>query len=159
MAANQRNEAYDFSLFEERESRVVRMPKKKKEKKVQKASAVEGYLRAFLLVVAAAVALSVVGYMVYCKMTLSELGDRLVNAKAELTLADSEYVRLQTDLQEKMATRSIEEQAKALGMERPQANQIEYVVINDTDKVEVAQQAQEKGFFESIFDTIAGWLS
>ena len=58
-----------------------------------------------------------------------------------------------------MATRSIEEQAKALGMERPQANQIEYVVINDTDKVEVAQQAQEKGFFESIFDTIAGWLS
>ena len=42
MAASQRNEAYDFSLFEERESRVIRMPEKKKEKKVQKASAVEG---------------------------------------------------------------------------------------------------------------------
>ena len=159
MAAQQYNEAYDFSLFEERKDKVVRMPDPHKKEKEKKRSAVEGYLRAFLVIVVTVVFFSAVGLMVYSKMELSEIGDQLVDTRNEMAVAQSEYVRLQAELEESMATRNMEQYVQQLGMKRIQPYQIEYYMINDGDKVELSENSGQKGLWESIVDFLTGWMS
>ena len=73
----QSSEAYDLSLFEPHEEKK-RKVQKRQEKKPRKATALQGYLRGLAILLAIGVALSVVGYMVFCKMQLSELGDQVI---------------------------------------------------------------------------------
>ncbi|BCI60904.1 hypothetical protein [Solibaculum mannosilyticum] len=154
----QSSEAYDLSLFEPHEEKK-RKVQKRQEKKPRKATALQGYLRGLAILLAIGVALSVVGYMVFCKMQLSELGDQVTKATATLEEAQSEQVRLKAALEEKMATRNIESYAQALGMVRMEAYQAEYITMHSEDKVEVPEESESKNLFQRLLDQIGEWLS
>lgn len=159
MAVQKNNEAYDFSLFEEHEGKVVRMPRPEKKEKEHRLTALEGYLRALIVLVVVALGFSMFGLMVYSKMELSQINDELIDTQTQLSIAQSEHTRLQAELEESMTTRNIDQYAQRLGMRRVQPYQIEYYMLHDNDRVEMLANTEQKGLWASVVDFLTGWLS
>lgn len=151
------NLAYDFARFEpsrpEQKNNVVKMPRQKKEpQKKSKLSFGTLCKRGFTALVVVAFAMVLIhGYV-----TTNELTNSIATQQKKLSEAQSEYTQLQNAKSSKYNLEYVEQYAKnVLGMQKMQRNQVEYVQMNDGDKIEVLVDYGE-GLWSTIRDFFAG---
>ena len=138
-------QAYDLSLFENREPqmRVIKNEKPLPQKKSTPAAKI----------LLAAVIVILAGMMV-------ELGDDLRAAKTELESTRSETTRLNMQVESKMSLAHVEEYAQnTLGLVKVDNQQVEYVSLNQENKVYVAKNdSPAKGILGTIGSKIKEYL-
>ena len=100
---------------------------------------------------------AMVGSIIYSQLELNELNTALQKVDKQLSTAQSEYVQLQMASASKASTADVEKYAvNVLGMQKLDASQIEYIRLNESDKIEVSAQNEEKSFFGRIADWFSG---
>ncbi len=154
--ANNTNTAYDFSKFEvapaPREKlplRVVSTPRTKRRPKVF------GLSKLCLV----ALMVSMVVYMIYNQVVLSELSGQVSLASANLTELESENTRLSADLASNSSYKTLEEYATyQLGLSKLDSGQIIYMDMQQSDRIEITGKRPEQTGLEKIVDTLSGIL-
>lgn len=161
MANNIGSAAYDFSRFENKKAdvgsrnNVVKLPKPPQQPKYKISL---GQVMKKLGVCALVFAL--VGGMIYGYVTANELTISISKTEKALNEKTSEYTQLKMAAASKLSLEYVEEYAKTkLGMQKLQPSQIEYVHLNDSDKVEVLSGEDNRSFFQKIKDFFANILS
>lgn len=172
MAFEERNAAYDISLFEAAEQIEIEEPKKQvhrrkknnvlsipeeqldkiRRRKYNPAKLFTGFMLG--LIVTGAVVMIVHG-----QVQLTELNQQISNAASELADQESLYTQLQMKVESKLSPSVVEAYAsEKLGMSRADNYQKEYISLSQGDKAEISQ-TDGGNLFESIADAIAGLWS
>ena len=139
--------AYDFDLFlpaekRERPDNVTPLPKRTpKTKKNTAAGAKTAPRRApskrissFLAIV---FMLGMVCGIIFSRVQISETREQINQASRQLETLEREEVRLNMLIENKAAYQNLEQEAAALGMQKPTAQQIRYIALGGKDKVEI----------------------
>ena len=149
------NLAYQLPKQQEEltQPKIVKVPKAKP---VKKTSPVK--VLAFMTVILA-LAFSVM----YSRAQLTELSAQVSKVSKELDVLESENVRLNAELEERISLKNVEEYAATeLGMDKLDPSQVEYVTLSEGDKAEVKEETdssiwqQIKNFFVDMMEYI-GW--
>lgn len=156
MAVNRGTEAYDLSLFEPKPAKIVELKPNKKLLKAQKKKAkIQAFLNTVATLCVAAVTVSVLGLMIASRVRMTELDSVINQREQRIVELQSEKTRLTDELARKVSTKSVEEYAtNTLGMQKVEAYQIEYISVDDGDKVELAD-----GGSDSILESIGSAVS
>lgn len=157
---NNGSAAYDFSRFEAKtaqrpapKNNVIELPQKAARPKLNFGRVVKRLL-------GIAVVLAIAGTLIVNQLQVNELNVQLQKAQKELGEKQSEYIQLRMEAQAMASLNAVEEYAtNVLGMQKIQPNQVEYVRLNNTDKIEVAGQNTNKNIFQQVWDFFAGILS
>ncbi len=157
---NSGSAAYDFARFEAKTAQrpapannVIELPQKAVRHRLKLSQVVKRVL-------CIGAVLAVAGTLIFNQLRVNELNVGLQKAQKQLGEAQSEYTQLRMAAQSMASLNAVEEYAKnVLGMQKIQPGQVEYIRINNTDKVEVADQGENKNIFEKIKDFLAGILS
>lgn len=161
MAKNiNQNLAYDFSSYVEEyvESKPKIISKKTVKAKKSKLNPVSIFLVVALVG-------GITSGLVYNNVVLNELGNEITQMSNELDELNSENTRLNVDLETKTSLRKIEEYAtNELGLQRANNNQIEYVRVEQENKIETTQDEENImdkiiNIINSIIDAIKGMFS
>ncbi|MCI8622468.1 MAG: hypothetical protein HFG26_02250 [Provencibacterium sp.] len=129
VASRQSNLAYDLSLFEAKPKKaqpVMNVVKEPKYKKRDRMIAVR-------IVSTVAVVVTITCVMLYSRAQLTELTDRVGTYQTEYQNLMSERTRLNAEIEGKVSLRSVEENAKLMGLDKMQAYQVEYVVVDEEE--------------------------
>ena len=105
-------------------------------------------------VVGALVVLFMLVMVLQAQVRLFEVKTTESRLRSQLTELDGELEQLRSDYEGKVNLRSIETEAKALGMRKPTASQTVYLSIDGADSAEVLH-VEEKGFFGTLWDAIS----
>ena len=149
------NTAYDFDRFMPQtkpqtppNDNVVRLPVKKQKQKPQRGRMVR-------VVAICAVCFMLFGAVIYNEMTINELNTGIQSASTKLDHSQNEYIQLQMAAQSRITLDEVEKYAvNVLGMQKLQNSQIEYIRMNDQDKVEAAPAADP-----GLWGQIRAWFS
>ena len=166
MAFEEKNTAYDFSLFEaspapsrqeKKKDNIVTLTDEQLEKnrrvKYKPFTVLTGIF--FSLIV-----LSIVGVMIYSQVQLTELTAQINTKTKELGESQSLNTQLSMKLESTMSLRAVEDYAKTeLGMRAVQSDQIEYIGLSEGDKAETGTSVQQEGLLDRISEAISGFLS
>ena len=181
MAFEDRNAAYDFSLFEEvpavrkreqvRESEGEKVKKQAKKKPVNKVTVIPDEalykigrkkVNPFKVISTAAFGAAVAFLLIvniYGRVQLTELNQKILNTQEELVRQQSVYTQTQLSASAKYSTVTVEEFAKNnLKMSRDSNNQKEFVSLSSGDKAEIIQ-AEDSNIFVRIVNAIKEILS
>lgn len=157
MLAEEKNVAYDLSLFEEKHNKtnnVVKLQKRYNSSEKTKSANIFGIL--FLMFVSAAV----MAMMLYSQVQLTELTEQSNAIAKKLNENKSIYTQLQMRAETKYSLKSVEEYAmKNMDMKKADAGQIEYISLCDGDKAEINQGFQKDGMVTKAINSILGLLS
>ncbi len=155
MAGNM-NTAYDFSKFESPEApntaqkpkpKMVALPSKKRKPRV-------GFLPKLCLV---ALMISMIVYVIYNQVIVSELSDQVSEANASLTTLESENTRLAAELAANSSYRALEEYATyQLGLSKLESSQIIYIDMEQSDRIEITENGKDQTGAEKIFAAADG---
>ena len=174
MAYNNRNAAYDLSLFDDEpktnlapkrrvDDEPVRKVKKKKknniltfsEKEVNKAR--RRRHNPFKLIfgtLAAGVVVFVIGAIIVGQVQLTELNQEIISAQSKIADTQSVYTQNQMKLEGTLSNAQIEKYAtEVLGMTKASNAQKEFVTLEGEDRAEVSMQKSDNiftRFVESI---------
>ena len=164
--AENKNTAYDFSLFEPSEKERGERKKKDNIMKISEeqleASRRKRYnpLTVIVSVLCACVALSVVGTMIASQARLTELTTQISAANKTLEEKESVHVQLSMKLENEYSLRTVEDYAKnVLGMKATEAHQIDYISLSEGDKAEIQHNVKERNLLDKIGDTISNLFS
>ena len=92
------SEAYDLSLFEPREPKLVALkPNKKAVKEARRRARVQSFLNTALTLLTAAAVVAVVGLLISSRVRLTELNSEKSRKEAELNQVISETKRLESE--------------------------------------------------------------
>lgn len=156
MNLDNKNVAYDFSLFEERprstknENNVLQLPENNQ--RIKRVAKIK-YKAVALMLTAIAIGTSIVGSIVYGQVQLNEVTAEINRATNLLNESESLHTQLQVKVESKLSLGLVEEYAKNnLNMEKINPCQIEYITLSTEDKGEV----QKKGI--NMFDKIYNCL-
>ena len=156
MAFNDKNLAYDFSLFEEkprtseRKNNVLELPKS--EKNTQKKTRAKSKVSVIMLTSFAIGAL-ILGSIIYGQVQLNELTIGINRAAQQLNESESIYTQLQVKVESKLSLGAVEEYAKNnLQMEKINPYQIEYISLSTEDKGNVCKN--ETNMFNKIHNCL-----
>lgn len=151
MQYSRESTAYDLSKFE-------RKPEKKpqiqviKGKKAKKKSNAVPIIKAFF---AAVIVIGITSLMIVNRITLTEIGEDIGDANANLGILQSENTRLNVELEGKMSLKNIEDKAKnELGLTKMNTYQVQYLSLTQGDKIEITEPKSGGG----ILSTITGWF-
>lgn len=158
-----RYEDFDFSAFEPKQSsyernaarKIETAPKrsaqaqKKPEMKLvekpkmsyaqAKANMHFSFLQSAKIVTVSLVLLVLMSALLYGRMKADELDRQIQNTKSELSVAQSENVRLNMKLDSMISLKNVEEYAQTnLGMVKMENHQIEYIDLSGEDKATVS---------------------
>lgn len=125
MSFNNRNVAYDLSLFEEstKKNNIVRLPKKSQAKKAK-----INVLHAVVLGISIVFTIGIVGTFVCSQVQLNELTAKIAAEEKALSESESAYTQLQVKSETKMSLSVIENfAANNLDMTKLDPSQIEYI--------------------------------
>ena len=176
MAYENRNAAYDLSLFDDEfaYSTGSAMPKRAEEenvrkqtkKKVKKANNVvtipqeelhkirrrkHNPIKLALSSIGAAAVTFVIGAIIVGQVQLTELNQEIVNAQALLADTQSIYTQNQMKLEANLSNEEVERYAEdVLGMTKASNAQKEFVTLSGGDKAEVTAQGSENIFTKFI---------
>lgn len=176
MAYENRNAAYDLSLFDEdvaysnssalpkrKEQEVHKKQTKKKSKTTGKVSTIpqeEVYkirrrkhnpLKLALGSVGGAAVAVVIGFIIVGQVQLTELNQEIITAKSLLADSQSIYTQNQMKVESKLSNAEIEEYAESvLGMTKASNAQKEFVTLSGGDKAEVSAQESDNLFTQFI---------
>ena len=131
--------AYDFDLFAPKAKEVVEIPAHRKNTKTRSRAKTKGLLQSRLVIVAAVVAvLLLVVAQLHCQLQNSEVVCEIDRTKTEIRDLKSDNTRLQSELNGKVSFTNMEKAAKEMGMQKMTIAQTEYINLNTTDSVELA---------------------
>lgn len=125
MSFNNRNVAYDLSLFEEstKKNNIVRLPKKSHAKKTK-----INVLHAVVFGISIVFTVGIVGTFVCSQVQLNELTAKIAAEEKALSESESAYTQLQVKSETKMSLSVIENfAANNLDMTKLDPSQIEYI--------------------------------
>lgn len=92
--------------------------------------------------------------VIYCKAETNNLYSNIAEANAELTISNSENVRMQTEIDGRLSTKKVEEYAEnVLGLEKINKSQIQYVQIQEENVVDIPNENN------NIFVQIKDWFN
>ncbi|HIZ16902.1 MAG TPA: cell division protein FtsL [Firmicutes bacterium] len=140
--------AYDFDMFmpkrkEEKEGKkgkVIKIsdtPAQKIRQEQQRRKAASSAVMARVSTVAVSMMIvAMVCAMIYLRIEVTDASRELGELKSQAELLKSEENRLRMELENKMSIANIEEQATALGMQKVDAAQVNYVRVNGGETVE-----------------------
>ena len=147
-------EAYDLSLFEPKEPKLVELKPNKKLQKVQsRRTKLQTFLNTAMTLSAAVVAVVIMGSMITTRVQLTELNNVINQKQAELEDMQAEYKQLNAALAAKMSAQSVDAYAQENGMQKTEPGQIEYITVDGGDKVEVPEETV--GWWEKL----CGWVT
>lgn len=163
------NAAYDLSRFDDSLQQpgideiftpAPKIVKKKKKSDVQlKREARTANARAIRVLSITCLLLFTVGMLIMGRAQLTEKSDQLAKLDKQLTIAQSENTRLNMELNSRVSLDSVETYARdVLGMSKQERYQIEYVDLSGGNKLVLADNQKEKGFFETLSEKINGFL-
>ena len=99
--------------------------------------------------------------VMYSRAQLNELSAKVNSATKELETLKSENIRLQTELEDRISLKNVEEYATVeLGMEKMDASQVEYVTLTSGNQVEITEESDSsvwqkiKNFFDDMMEYI-----
>lgn len=152
-------EAYDLSLFEPKEDKVIAFkPNKKLQKAQLKQNKIQAFLNTAVTLLVAVVAVTVIGTMITTRVQLTELNRSINQKKTELTELESEYKQLSAELAAKTSAQSVDAYAAEQGMQKMEPGQIKYITVDGGDKVQLPGEG-EQNWLESIGTAIANFFS
>ncbi len=100
--------------------------------------------------------------MLYSRAVLATVNEDIGVKTSELNTLNSEYTRLQTELDAKISLRNIEEYASAnLGMAKVEQGQVQYVNIEQGESVTLYNTSGENNIFQRVkqwFSEIIGYI-
>ena len=160
---SQRNEAYDFSLFEQKpkEERGKRdnIIELSKTQLKQSRKAKVRPVRAIATFLTMAVIVGIVGTMVYGQVQLTELTEELNSATKQAEEDKSVYTQLKMKSDSRLSLQAVEAYAEdKLGMHKISQNQVKCISLSQGDKGEVLQKSSD-GWFASFWNTVQNLLS
>ncbi len=163
MQKNQGNLAYDLSKFESKEVRrrqdlIDRKKAKDAERKTkleikqqlkQEAKASSRQSVKIMFITCSMVAL--LGFMIYARAQVFTLGQKVDSLNDDIAISESEYTRLEMELEARVSTEKVEAYAsKELGMEKLNKSQIEYIDLSEESKIVLSSPPEKQSFFEKI---------
>lgn len=104
------------------------------------------------IILLALAALILLFCVVYGKVQISDMYNKINNQKTELTVAESENARLKAKIEAYTSLRNIEEYAENIGLKKLDKAQIWYVDIQSDDVVKIPEE--EENFFLHIKKSI-----
>lgn len=110
-----------------------------------------------LLLIAVAV-IMISSVMIYSRVVLTELTEDANSYQTKISKLNTEYERLEAELEAKTSIKAITEAAeKDLGLSKIDSSQIEYVKLTDNDSVAVekAKTTSIKNIFDRLADKIS----
>lgn len=126
--------AYDYDHFgvrvldEERVERRLRIVEKRKQEKQLKEQAAQSARNSFKIVIVSAILFTMVAAVMYCRVQLNEINAQYNNIKNQITVAESDNVRLNMELDAKASVYNIDEYAvDVLNMYKIGEQQINYL--------------------------------
>ena len=143
--------AYDFDMFmpkrkEEKENKkgkilkISDVPSQKKKREEERRKAASSARMARVSTVAVSMMIvAMVCAMIYLRIEVTDASRELGNLKSQAELLKSEENRLRMELENKMSIANIEEQATALGMQKAEAAQVNYVRVNGEENTGTAE--------------------
>ncbi len=150
--------AYDLSLFETSSPRLRTVNSQEKSAAVQERKIRRERRTRLVANVAMGILITaMVVLMIVFRAQRTEVGDRISELEAQLSVLKSETSRLTNELSAKLSVESVEQFAQENGMEKLESYQIEYITVGDGDKIEVSDPEPQNAF-DTIGATIAGWF-
>lgn len=125
--------AYNYNygarvLDEERVERRLRIVEKRKQEKQLKEQAAKNARNTFKIVIVSAILFTMVAAVMYCRVQLNEINAQYNNVKNQITVAQSDNVRLNMELDAMASVYSIDEYAvDVLDMYKIGEQQINYL--------------------------------
>lgn len=102
-----------------------------------------------MIIVVSVLAAALFGSVIYTLDRRNTVYNKVTSLNKQLSLAEAENVRLQSELESKMSAKNVEEYAEnVLGMKKMDSSQIKYVKTQTDDVVNIPEQ--EKGFFAKV---------
>lgn len=152
------NEAYDLTLFERREPRLVALKGNKKaaadkKKRVRR----QAVMNVAVYLTLAVVIMGMIGYFITCNVRLTEMNKAISDRQTQLSTLQSEKVRLEAELAGKTSAGQIDRYALENGMLPVESSQIYYIAENGDDLVVVPQESQS--WLRRVWLTLTGFLS
>lgn len=152
-------EAYDLSLFEPKEDKVIAFkPNKKLQKAQLRQNKIQAFLNTAVTLLVAVVAVTVIGTMITTRVQLTELNSAINQRKTQLTELESEYKQLRAEMAAKTSAQSVDAYAAEQGMQKVEPGQIEYITVDGGDKVQLPGEG-EQSWWESVSSAIANFFS
>ena len=177
MAYENRNAAYDLSLFDQasaaplpkrdEEVEKVKEPKKKTGKKVISLPEEELHktrkrrhnpLKVALGTIGGAAVAMIIATIIIGQVRITELNQQIITAKETLSNAQSVYTQTEMSLQAKLSSSDIEKYAEnQLGLTKASSSQQEFVSLSGGDKAEVTSPESENLFTQFISSIANLW--
>ena len=133
--------AYDFDMFmprEKRQDNIIELDRKKTAaKSTGKKTRAKTKSKRFLPFVFTAVMLALIVGNIYLRVQVTEVTSKINKAQIENDKLLSEQISLEMKLENDIAYKNLEESAKALGMQKAEPYQMNYICSADVDVVEV----------------------
>ena len=114
------------------------------------------------VILASAMAIVISVVMIYSQVVLTELTSEVSFYENQLTELDTEYVRLQSELEATTSIKTLEEAAETkLGLTKIDSSQVEYVSLTGSDEITVARTGGKylvKEYWDSFVEFIGAYL-
>lgn len=134
--------AYDYEHFgarvldEERVERRLRIVENRKREKQLREQAAQSARNSFKMVVVSAILFTMVAAIMYCRVQLNEINAEFNELKSQITVAESDNVRLNMELDAKASVYNIDEYAvDVLNMYKIGEQQINYLETDFGDEL------------------------
>lgn len=159
MAGNaNRSEAYDLSLFEPRQAKLVALtPNKKLQKMERRRARVQAVLNAVFTTLAAGAIVTVLTLLVTTQVQLTEINSSINTQQSRLDELKSEQTRLEAELAQKLSAQSVDEYAQQKGMTAVEGSQIHYITRDNTVEEEPAEGPAN--WWEALLDSLSNFFS
>ncbi len=135
--------AYDFDMFmprEKRQDNIIELDRKKTAvKSTGKKTRAKAKSKRLLPVVFTAIMLALIVGNIYLRVQVTEVTSKINKAQIENDKLLSEQISLEMKLENDIAYKNLEESAKALGMQKAEPYQMNYICSADVDVVEVKE--------------------
>ena len=154
--------AYDLENFAARTGEEHDKELKTRSLRIIKNRRKEKTVAPFKIILAAAVAVAVCVAMIYSQVVLTELTSEVSFYENQITELNTEYVRLQGELEASTSIKTLEEAAeKELGLAKIDSSQVEYVNLTGEDEITVAHTGGKyliEQYWNSFVEFIAEYL-
>lgn len=114
------------------------------------------------IILASVMAIVISVIMIYSQVVLTELTSEVSFYENKITELDTEYVRLQGELEATTSIKTLEEAAETkLGLAKIDSSQVEYVSLTGTDEISVAHTGGKyllKQYWDNFIEFIAEYL-
>ena len=153
--ANYTSEAYDLSVFEPKSAKITPLPGKKAAKAERRQAKIQRLLNGAATALIGACVVMILGLMISSQVRLTEMNSAISQTEVRLNEAIGETKRLESELASQTSAQSVEAYAESVGLRQMESGQIDYITVTPAEK---PQAVEQPGFWESLWQTLTGWL-